>query len=442
MSFFDDLMEETECEVRVGSPGSPSAMPFCSPSSLLPTSSPSAMPSTVPVSAPRPRGRPPGGSSVRSRNWSEFESLCLIEKKRVEYERRHSKSASNSDIMKYGRVAWFEIMESLNAIEGFRHRESSQIQSRWDTIRKEYRNIKCYMKESGAANYWVLPELMKKDISKRQKFSIEFSKRMYDNLEQWHGQRSIFGENSNVMDSDRPKSTQQSFGRYRQAQSSASTIFTSKSGASVGIGGEEDCIPNLNLQPQTQSSSCNASTGLYNSRTFSLNSSPGLQGHTDHPSPHQVHQSPRQRSPVNFAPGPSSSAPQRSPVNSAQGPSSSIPGPSSTGRVRKSMQSDNSDFVNSINESRTTFLDHMSRTQESRDGWAKNFFDLQVANTSQAQEAESKKQDQLQKFYDLESDKLHRLTRFENQRETRMERLTSAMEKIANSMDNFASQHK
>lgn len=100
-------------------------------------------------------------------------------------------------------------------------------------------------------------------------------------------------------------------------------------------------------------------------------------------------------------------------MNSIQGPSSSVPSPISTKRVQKSMQYDNSNFVNSINESRTTFLGHMRRNQESRDGWTKSLFDLQVANTCQALEVESKKQDQLQKFYDLESDKLHRLTCFE-----------------------------
>jgi hypothetical protein len=66
----------------------------------------------------------------------------------------------------------------------------------------------CYMKELGAANYWVQPPLMKKEISKKHKFSIEFSRQMYENLEQWHGQCQIFGKNSNIMDTKRSKTTQ------------------------------------------------------------------------------------------------------------------------------------------------------------------------------------------------------------------------------------------
>ena len=103
------------------------------------------------------------------------------------------------------------------------------------------------MKESGVANYWVQSPLMKKEISKKHKFSIKFSRQMYENLEQWHGQHQIFGQNSNIMDTKRSDTTQKSFGCYKQTTSSTEGNLISKGRMSIDADLDEGAIPNLNL---------------------------------------------------------------------------------------------------------------------------------------------------------------------------------------------------
>ena len=110
LDLMDEDLEEIECEIETQPPLQHSSSPVSTTS--------------------RPWGRPPRGSSKSSRNWTKIELLCLIEKKKVEYEIRHNQNARNVDIMKYGQVAWQEIIQSLNLIKGFREQESAQIQSK------------------------------------------------------------------------------------------------------------------------------------------------------------------------------------------------------------------------------------------------------------------------------------------------------------------------
>ena len=103
----------------------------------------------------------------RGSNWLDTKSLALIDCKRVEYETHHSRS-SHVDTFKYGKVVWKQLTDTLNGLPRFKHREITQAQTCWETIRKEYRNVKNYLDESGFAGYWSLPYEQKKSSQKQR----------------------------------------------------------------------------------------------------------------------------------------------------------------------------------------------------------------------------------------------------------------------------------
>ena len=53
-----------------------------------------------------PWARAQGGGYESSKNWTKFGLICLIEKRRIEYEIMYNYNASNANIMEYGWVAW------------------------------------------------------------------------------------------------------------------------------------------------------------------------------------------------------------------------------------------------------------------------------------------------------------------------------------------------
>ena len=145
-------------------------------------------------------GQSPPQLKVRGPNWTEAESLVLIEQKGLENEERQKYRRTEKFV--YGRDAWRKIVAGCNAVPGFRERDADQITNKWDTVTKEFKKLKDYLISSGGASeWWALSKLEKKDISKIQKLPLEFTEAMYNGLDSWYGQRTIYSA-LNVVDAD------------------------------------------------------------------------------------------------------------------------------------------------------------------------------------------------------------------------------------------------
>jgi hypothetical protein len=143
----------------------------------------------------------PSQPKIRGPNWTEAESLVLIEQKRLENEERQRNRRTEKFV--YGKDAWRKIVAGCNAVPGFRERDADQITNKWDTVTKEFKKLKDHLVSSGGASeWWALSKLEKKDFSKIQKLPLEFTEAMYNGLDSWYGQRPIHSA-MNVVDTHR-----------------------------------------------------------------------------------------------------------------------------------------------------------------------------------------------------------------------------------------------
>lgn len=138
---------------------------------------------------------------LRGPNWTEAESLVLIEQKRLENEARQRHLCTEKFV--FGKKAWRKIVLGCNAVPGFRERDADQITNKWDAVTKEFKKLKDYFSSSGGASeWWALSKLEKKDFSKIQKLPLEFTESMYKGLDSWYGQRPSYSA-MHVVDTQR-----------------------------------------------------------------------------------------------------------------------------------------------------------------------------------------------------------------------------------------------
>lgn len=141
---------------------------------------------------------------VRGPNWTEAEMLVLIGQKRIEWDGRHNCNQPALAKFVYGTTAWKIVLAGCMAVVGFRARDANQITNKWDGLIKDYKKLKDYIEGSGSANWWGMSREEKKELSKTRKMSLEFSEAMYMEMEGFVGRRAIFGQATDVFDSDRP----------------------------------------------------------------------------------------------------------------------------------------------------------------------------------------------------------------------------------------------
>ena len=140
---------------------------------------------------------------VRGPNWTEAEMLVLIGQKRLEWDGRHNCSHPSLATFVYGTTAWKLVLAGCMSVVGFRARDADQITNKWDGLMKDYKKLKDYIEGTGSANWWGMSREENKELSKTRKMSLEFSEKMYTEMEGFVGRRQIFGRATDVVDSDR-----------------------------------------------------------------------------------------------------------------------------------------------------------------------------------------------------------------------------------------------
>ena len=140
---------------------------------------------------------------VRGPNWTEEEMFVLIGRKRIEWDGRHNSNQPSLAKFVYGTMAWKIVLAGCMNVVGFRARDVDQITNKWDGLIKDYKKLKEYIECTGSCNWWGMSREEKKDLSKSRKMPLEFSERMYIDMEGFVGKRQIFGRSSDVVDSDR-----------------------------------------------------------------------------------------------------------------------------------------------------------------------------------------------------------------------------------------------
>lgn len=161
---------------------------------------------------------------VRGPNWTESEMLVLIAQKRIEWDGRHNANQPSLAKFVYGTTAWKLVLAGCMGVVGFRERDADQITNKWDGLIKDYKKIKEYVEGTGSANWWGMSREDKKSLSKSRRLPLEFSERMYIEMEGFVGKRQIFGRAAAMVDSDRlSQPAPRQFGRSPSATCSAST---------------------------------------------------------------------------------------------------------------------------------------------------------------------------------------------------------------------------
>jgi hypothetical protein len=140
---------------------------------------------------------------LRGPNWTEEEMLVLIAQKHIEWDGRHNCSQPSLAKFVYGTTAWKIVLAGCMAEVGFRERDADQLTNKWDGLIKDYKKLKDYVEGTGSANWWGMNREEKRDLCKNRKLPLEFSERMYNEMESFVGKRHIFGQATDVVDSDR-----------------------------------------------------------------------------------------------------------------------------------------------------------------------------------------------------------------------------------------------
>ena len=140
---------------------------------------------------------------VRGPNWTESEMLVLIGQKRIEWDGRHNCNQPSLAKFVYGNTAWKLVLAGCMGVPGFRARDADQITNKWDGLIKEYKKLKDYIEGSGSANWWGMSRDEKRELSRTRKMPLEFSERMFSEMETFVGKRQIFGRSTEAVDSDR-----------------------------------------------------------------------------------------------------------------------------------------------------------------------------------------------------------------------------------------------
>ena len=151
--------------------------------------------------------------------------LVLIGQKRIEWDGRHNCSQPSLAKFVYGTTAWKLVLAGCMGVVGFRARDVDQITNKWDGLIKDYKKLKDYIEGTGSGHWWGMNREEKKQLSKTQKMSLEFSEAMYIEMEGFVGRRQIFGRVADVVDSDRvaPPVARQ-FGRSSPSTREASFV--------------------------------------------------------------------------------------------------------------------------------------------------------------------------------------------------------------------------
>jgi hypothetical protein len=129
--------------------------------------------------------------------------LVLIGQKRIEWDGRHNCSQPNLAKFVYGTTGWKFVLAGCMAEVGFRARDADQLTNKWDGLTKDYKKLKDYVEGTRSANWWGMNREEKRDLCKNKKLPLEFSERMYNEMESFVGKRQIFGRATDVVDSDR-----------------------------------------------------------------------------------------------------------------------------------------------------------------------------------------------------------------------------------------------
>jgi hypothetical protein len=162
---------------------------------------------------------------VRGPNWTESEMLVLIGQKRIEWDGRHNSNQPSLAKFVYGSTAWKLVLAGCMAVPGFRARDADQITNKWDGLIKEFKKLKDYIEGSGSANWWGMSRDERKELSRSRKMPLEFSERMYSEMENFVGKRQIFGRSTEAVDSDRNAAPpRRGFGRASPAASVPANI--------------------------------------------------------------------------------------------------------------------------------------------------------------------------------------------------------------------------
>ena len=186
---------------------------------------------------------------IRGPNWTESEMLVLIGQKRLEWDGRHNCSQPTLAKFVYGTTAWKVVLAGCLAVVGFRVRDADQLTNKWDGLIKEYKKLKDYVEGTGSGNWWGMNREEKRDLCKTRKLPLEFTERMYVEMESFVGKRHIFGRPADVVDSDRIGSPlAKQFGRtppsprptiHVGASSPATSSTTAPSPSPIGTPGDD-----------------------------------------------------------------------------------------------------------------------------------------------------------------------------------------------------------
>ena len=139
---------------------------------------------------------------LRGPNWTEEEMLVLIGQKRIEWDGRHNCSQPNHAKFVYGTMAWKIVLAGCMAEVGFRARDADQLTNKWDGLIKDYKKLKEHVEGTVSANWWGMNREEKRHLCKNRKLPLEFSERIYNEMESFVGKRQIFGRATDVVDSD------------------------------------------------------------------------------------------------------------------------------------------------------------------------------------------------------------------------------------------------
>ena len=129
--------------------------------------------------------------------------LVLIGQKRIEWDGRHNCNQPSLARFVYSSTAWKLVLAECMGVPGFHARDADQITNKWDGLIKEFKKLKDYIEGSGSANWWGMSREDRKELSRTRKMPLEFSERMYSEMETFVGKRQIFGRSSEAVDSDR-----------------------------------------------------------------------------------------------------------------------------------------------------------------------------------------------------------------------------------------------
>ena len=171
---------------------------------------------------------------VRGPNWTESEMLVLIGQKHIEWDGRHKCNQPTLSKFVYGSTAWKLVLAGCMGVPGFRARDADQITNKWDGLIKEYKKLKDYIESSGSANWWGMSRDEKRELSRTRKMPLEFSERMYSEMETFVGKRQIFGRSTESVDSDRNAALpRRAFGRASPVASAPANVACGSPAAST-----------------------------------------------------------------------------------------------------------------------------------------------------------------------------------------------------------------